>query len=137
MSEPYDDDYYQDNYDDSHDYYNSYNDSNWKKFYFKFDVDSSPLSEWITKMINNIINDTNIYGFSPVGLPVPVNSWNPNTENQKFQYLGSNYAKEPIWKSKYWINHPIDKAYISHLQSNAKHFVQQPTYYKGLFDILN
>lgn len=133
MHEPYDDDYYGDNYDDSHDYYQSQ--PNWKKFYFKFDVDSSPLSEWITKMVNNFLSDSNIYNFSPVGLPV--NSWNPNTANNKFQYLGSNYAKEPIWKSKYWIIDPIDKAYRHHLQSNATHFVQQPSFYKGMFDILN
>lgn len=135
MHEPYDDDYYEDNYDDSHDYDESQ--SNWKKFYFKFDVDSSPLSEWITKMVNDFLYDPEypLLNFSPVGLPV--NSWNPNTANSKFQYLGSNYAKEPIWKSKYWISDPLDNEYRHHLQSNATHFVQQPSYYKGLFDILN
>lgn len=126
----YDDDYYDKDYNDQYDPY---------KFYFKFNIDkNTPLSDWITKMINDIFQNPadNIPGFS--SYVFPVNSWSPNTEsNPKLQYLGSNYKGEPIWKSKYFAYKPLDTIYKFHLQSNAVHFLQQPKYYKGLFEILN
>jgi hypothetical protein len=135
----YDDDYYDHDYNDQYDPY---------KFYFKFDVSQNPtFSKWINDIVNNLINpledsimdqvdkawgvDKNVFVF-------PVNSWNPNTGGKNLpQYLGSNYNKEPIWKNKYFINNNINNQYKQHLQSNAAHFVKQPNYYKGLFDILN
>lgn len=133
----YDDDYYNYDYGDQYDPY---------KFYFKFNIDqNTPLSDWIAKMINDIFqnpesNDpykiNNIPGFP--SYVFPVNSWNPNTANdKKFQYLGSNYAGQPIWKSKYFISNPLNTEYKLHLQNHASHFVNQPSHYKGLFDILN
>lgn len=142
MHDPYDDE--DDGYDDDHYDYDNNDQYDPYKFYFKFDINNAPLSEWIAKMINDILknpenNDykiTNISGF-PMYV-FPVNSWNPNTEsNSKLQYLGSNYSGIPIWKSKYFVFDPINQEYKLHLQSNAKHFIQQPNYYKGLFDILN
>ena len=121
----YDDDYYDKDYNDQYDPY---------KFYFKFDMNNTPLSDWITKMINDIVNkDFNIDQM----IVFPVNSWNPNTANNKFQYLGSNYHQEPIWKSKYWIQDTFNQTYLKHIQAHAKHFIQQPSYYRSLFDILN
>ena len=135
MNEPYDDD---DGYDD--DYYDYDHPSNKPdyKWFFKFDIGpSSPISSWL----NDIIKDTNWYSMQSIPdwptIKFPVNSWNPNTVNNKFQYLGSNYAGEPIWKSKYWISNKTNDEYKKHLQSNAKHFINQPKYYEGLFDILN
>lgn len=140
MNEPYDED---DGYDDDH---YDYDNNTW---YFKFDVSQNPsFSKWIHDIVNNIINplDNSImdnldkaWGLENKNAYVfPVNSWNPNTANdKKFQYLGSNYAGEPIWKSKYWVINPINQEYKSHLQSHAAHFINQPKYYKGLFDILN
>lgn len=135
MHEPYDDDdnYHDDDYD--HDYdYNPY------KFYFQFDVGNTPLSDWIEKMINDIVNQPfdmiNVPGF-PVQ-KFPVSSWNPDTgKDNTYQCLGSNYQGNTIWKKKYFAIDKINIAYKMHLQSHAKHFVLQPTYYKGLFDILN
>jgi len=123
----YDDDYYNYDYSDQYDPY---------KFYFKFDVNqNSPLSEWISKMINNIFGKD--FDLDKM-MVFPVNSWNPNTAGKNSpQYLGSNYYKEPIWKTKYWINNPINQEYKKHLESNAAYFIKQPQYYKGLFDILN
>lgn len=143
MHEFYDD---EEEYEDYDDYDYDYGTLDPYKFYFKFDVAGTPLSDWITNMINNVFGNpvdkidqsfgiTNISDFPFVSLPV--SSWNPNTEDNKFQYLGSNYVKEPIWKSKYWINNPINQSYKAHIQSNATHFIKQPAYYKGLFDILN
>lgn len=132
-SDEYDDDDY--NYD--HPSLNPY-------YYFKFDISSdSSLSKWLNDMFSNIdwnsipsykIDD--ISGFPFVSLPV--NSWNPNTgKDNSFQYLGSNYANQEIWKKKYFISDPINIEYKLHLQAHAKHFVSQPTYYEGLFEILN
>ena len=137
MHDPYDDD---DGYDD--DYYDYDHKNDQYKFYFKFDVtNNTPFSSWINDIINNIVNPSDSSINNVPGFPVkkfPVNSWNPNTVNdKKFQYLGSNYAGEPIWKSKYWVVDPINLEYKLHLQSNASHFINQPNYYKGLFDILN
>lgn len=135
MNDPYDE---EDDYDD--DYYDYDHPSNNQdhKWYFKFDVGiNNPISSWISDMLDEL----NLFSSTPVpGWPIkkfPVNSWNPNTANNKFQYLGSNYAGEPIWKSKYWISNKTNDEYKKHLQANAKHFINQPKYYEGLFDILN
>jgi hypothetical protein len=86
-------------------------------------------------MINDIVNKE--IDFDKM-IVFPVNSWNPNTGGKdKLQYLGSNYNKEPIWKTKYFISNLINQEYKKHLQSNAAYFIKQPNYYKGLFDILN
>lgn len=132
----YDDEYYDHDYNDQYDPY---------KFYFKFDVNpNTPLSDWITKMINDIFQNpshdnfkiTNIPGFPVVSFPV--NSWNPNTVNdKKFQYLGSNYAGEQVWKAKYFVHDKLQIEYINHLRSHVTYFVKQPSYYRCLFEILN
>lgn len=135
------DDQYEDNQYDDDDYDYDHPSLNPYQWFFKFDIgQNSPLSSWISDIINNVMQndyDTeNIPGF-PVK-KFPVNSWNPNTVNdKKFQYLGSNYAGEQIWKTKYWIQEPLNQEYKLHLQSNAAHFIQQPKYYKSMFDILN
>lgn len=144
MHDPYDEEE-DDGYDDDHYDYDNNDQYDPYKFYFKFDVSNTPLSEWITKMINDMIQNpesydnykiTNIPGFPFVSFPV--NSWNPNTEsNPKLQYLGSNYKGEPIWKSKYFVCNLINQEYKNHLQNNAAYFIKQPNYYEGLFDILN
>ena len=138
MNDPYNDD---DGYDDDQ-YDHDYNSEDKYKWYFKFDVGhNSPLSSWINDIINNIINPSDISINQTPGFPIqkfPVNSWNPNTAGKNMpQYLGSNYYKEPVWKSKYFAHNPFDIEYKSHLQSNAAYFLQQPKYYKGLFEILN
>jgi hypothetical protein len=135
MNEPYDDE--DDGYDD--DQYNyEYNDQyDPYKFYFKFDVDSnSSLSDWLNNLFKDIYSIQNIPGFPIVSFPV--NSWNSNTaKDNSFQYLGSNYHGVSIWKKKYFVSDPINIEYKLHLQAHAKHFIQQPSYYQGLFDILN
>ena len=131
MHDPYDDE--DDGYDDDH-YDKDYNDQyDPYKFYFKFDVTNTPLSEWIQKTITDMFNNT----FDKNLSKFPVNSWNPNTVNKKFQYLGSNYDGDQIWKTKYLAVNHIEIEYKLHLQSHAGYFVKQPEYYKGLFDILN
>ena len=133
MHEPYDED---DGYDDDHYDYDDSDQYDPYKCCFKFDVSGTPLSEWLQDLINQTFNITNIPGFPSVSFPV--NSWNPNTaKGNSFQYLGSNYQGSQIWKKKYFVCDPIDNEYKLHLQAHAKHFIQQPIYYDGLFDILN
>jgi len=67
-----------------------------------------------------------------------VNSYFSNTgKSNIFQYLGNNYQNQEIWKAKYFVFNKINIEYSLHLQTHAKHFLQQANYYKGLFDILN
>jgi len=142
VHDPYDED---DGYDDDHYDYDNNDQYDPYKFYFTFNLDqNTPLSDWITKMINDMIQNPEINDYKITNIPgfpsyvFPVNSWNPNTAGKNTpQYLGSNYYKEPVWKSKYFAYNPFDVEYKFHLQSNAAHFLQQPKYYKGLFEILN
>jgi hypothetical protein len=136
MHESYDDDnddYYGDNYDDSQEYNKSQPD--WTKFYFKFDVSSSPISDWVQKFLDDLNKD--ISEFKPISFPV--SSYFSNTANggNSILYLGNNYQNQPIWKTKYFIEDKVAIAYKNHIQNHAEHFVTQPIYYKGLFDILN
>lgn len=144
MHEPYDD---EDDYDENENHKYPYNPYQW---YYKFDVGpDTPLSQWINDIVSGFIGPfedkkdkwwssiNSISGFPFKKLEFPVNSWAPNTGNDKFQYLGSNYANTPIWKTKYFVIDKLNNEYKMHLQSHAKHFVQQPNYYNGMFDILN
>jgi hypothetical protein len=130
MNDPYDDE--ENDYED--DQYDYDNNQDPYKYYFKFNMDQiTPLSDWISKLISDIFSKD-----FDKPTKFPVNSWNSNTAGKNMpQYLGSNYYKEPIWKSKYFAYNPFDTEYKFHLQSNAAYFLQQPKYYKGLFEILN
>lgn len=137
MHEPYDDD---DNYDD--DYYNYDNNQDKFKWYFTFDVDKNQsLSDWVINQLNEFLKTDKWTVDNSTGLPIikfPVNGWNPSTGNDlKFQYLGSNYQGQQIWKTKHFLGDKYNQEYRSHLQSHAAHFVKQPRYYRGMFDILN
>lgn len=96
--------------------------------------------KWLYKALDDITqispNVWQVYGFP--SKKFPVNSWNPNTgETKNNQYLGSNYQNQPIWKKKYFVSDAIQQQYKNHVVSHSKHFVYQPHYYKGMFDILN
>jgi len=130
MHESYDDN--DDYYDDSQNY--DKGQSDWNKFYFKFDVThNNPLSDWVQKAIDDFIKNSLPY------VSFPVSSYFSNTANggDSFLYLGNNYHNEPIWKTKYFIEDKVAIAYKNHIQNHVEHFVTQPIYYKGLFDILN
>ena len=129
-------------YNDDYDYDDSQDDlENKYKHYFKFDPEA-----WDTwgKMLYSALND--IVESSPNvwcigGFPskkFPVSSYFSNTGKSKtFQYLGNNYQNSQVWKNKYFVYDPIQHNYVNHIQSHAVYFMQQPHYYKGLFDILN
>lgn len=133
MHEHYDDDYEEeDNHDDLKDKY---------KHYFKFDPDAwDAWGKWLYDALNEVVESSpNVwyaYGF-PIK-SVPVNSYFSNTgKDNTFQYLGNNYQNMPIWKKKYFVSNPLNTIYTKHIESNARYFLKQPHYYKGLYDILN
>ena len=137
MHESYDDndDYYDDNYDDSQDYDQSQSDDI-GKLYFKFDItDNNFLSDWVQKTMDDLLK--NSLGFPYVS--IPVNSYFSDTANggNSFLYLGNNYQNQPVWKAKYLIENKLDIEYKNHIKNYPEHFVKQPVYYRGLFDILN
>jgi hypothetical protein len=140
MYEDYED---EDSYGDDEQYNYDHPSLDPYKWYYKFDIgQDTPLSKWINDIVNKFMGSSedykmmNIPGFPPEMFPV--NSWYPNTgQSKSFQYLGSNYQGSPIWKKQYFVVDKLNAQYKLHLQANASHFVQQPTYYKGMFDILN
>jgi hypothetical protein len=100
--------------------------------------------KWISKdIIEDVLNNLASYntpllpeGFSPTMLPV--NSWFSSIAGDKTSlYLGNNYWNEGVWKKKHFIQNRLQQEYILHLQSHIGHFLRQPIYYKGLFEILN
>jgi hypothetical protein len=124
------------------------------KFYFQIDTEwikkymDSLLNKieykWISKdIIEDVLNNIPPYnapllpnGFSPISLPV--NSWLSSTVGDKTSlYLGNNYWNEGVWKKQHFITNKLQSEYVKHLQSNANHFLHQPKYYKGLYEILN
>lgn len=124
------------------------------KFYFQIDTEwvkkymDSLLNKieykWISKdIIEDVLNNLASYntpllpeGFSPTMLPV--NSWFSSIAGDKTSlYLGNNYWNEGVWKKKHFIQNRLQQEYILHLQSHIGHFLRQPIYYKGLFEILN
>lgn len=143
-----------DNYDDDdYDYDDSQNNlESQHKNYFKFDP--TAWDAW-GKMLYDALNDiveypSNVWYIGSNSLffdfekqkqdkLFPVNGYSPNTgKNKKFaQYLGVNYQNQPIWKTKYFVSDPLSIEYSNHISSHAVHFVLQPHYYKGMFDILN
>ncbi|NDC71901.1 MAG: hypothetical protein EBZ62_00400 [Sphingobacteriia bacterium] len=135
MHEPYDDDYYEDNYDDSYEY--DQDKPNLDKFYFKFYVSSNPLSDWLKNTIDDLIFKNNIINNTPV--PLPMTGFVPSYKGASNTplYVGNNQYNEPVWKNKYFIHDKIDTEYKNYIKNNAVHFIQQPNYYKGMFDILN
>lgn len=135
MHEDYDD--YENAYDDDSQNYpeNPY------KHYFKFDPQSWDMwGKLLGDMFENIVEPSSnvwyVYGY--LSNELPVNSYISNTgKGDTFQYLGNNYDNVKVWKKKYFVIDPIQQEYIHHIQNNAKYFLKQPSYYKGLFDILN
>jgi len=107
-----------------------------KKHYFKIDVSNLNsfwgFNEWIKDLLSQIDN-------LPVSVSFPVNDLIPNTAGglNSPLYLGNNHLNEGIWKMKYFVFNPIQTHYIKHLESHAVHFISQPSYYRGLYDILN
>jgi hypothetical protein len=125
--EDYDDDEYK--YYPDGGQFNEYNEHGYPK---EFQIDWAAWEEWLKDAMSDIIKEKD-----DVWL-VGNNLQNKGSLSDKcFVYLGNNNYDEAIWKIKYFINDKIDQQYKKHIQSHASYFVQQPEYYKGLYDNLN
>lgn len=130
------------NYDDDEAYYDS---QEKYKNYFKFDPTAwDAWGKWLYDAMKDIVETNPNVWYTPYsveGFPIqkfPVNSYFPNAGKDKtFQYLGNNYDGVAIWKKKYFISNNIQMSYRKHIESHATHFLKQPHYYKGIFEILN
>lgn len=132
-------DYYYDYGDDEHDYDDA---KNPYKHYFKFDPAAwDTWGKWLYDALNDIVESSpNVWyvsGFPHKSLPVSSYFSNTGKDSKSYQYLGNNYQGSPVWKKKYFVLDPIQNNYKQHIQSHSVHFINQPHYYKGLFDILN
>jgi hypothetical protein len=133
MHEDYEE-YDEDDYIDPKDQY---------KHYFKFDPEAwDAWGKMLYDTLNGFIqgpDHNNIWFIDKFHKDcVPVNSYFPNTgQSKNFQYLGNNYQDAKIWKTKYFALDKINILYLNHIQSYPIHFIKQPEYYRGLFDILN
>lgn len=135
-------DYY--DYDDEE--FDNYPNQDQSKFYFKFDPSAwDAWGKWLYDAMKEIVETNPNVWYTPTyieGWPTtkfPVNSFFSNTgkDANSFQYLGNDYSGSPIWKKKYFISDPIDMQYRAHIETYAAHFLRQPQFYKGMFDILN
>jgi len=120
-------------YDD--DEFNFYPESDNGSHEFKFDM--AAWEEWLKNTINEIVEKDNTWSFIVDNKELPVNDSTDSTGVQYYLYFGQNQYGEAIWKFKYFINNDLDIEYKNHLASNAAHILQQPQYYRSMFDILN
>ena len=132
MHEDYEDDDFEDSQDNLENKY---------KHYFKFDPAAWDI--W-GKWLQDALDDLEGYSFKMSIIPgfpfksIPVNDYFSNAgKGKSFQYLGINHHKEPVYKTKYFVHNKLDSVYKNHIRANAVHFLNQPNYYDGMFDILN
>lgn len=131
MNEPYEDDSY---YDEEENYHSSQNNSG-GQYNFQFDVNA--WDNWLSEVIKNL--DKSGWSIGQAYVPgLPVNDWVSSAGSKKHSlYLGNNQHKEPVFKNKYFIHDQFHTEYKNHLIAHAVHFLKQPNYYEGMFDILN
>lgn len=119
-----------DNYDDDHDYDDNIQDK--YKHYFKFDPEAwDTWGKWLYSALNDIISS------NKSNFPVKDNLPDIGKYDKYYLYLGSNLYKEPVWKAKYFVSDKYQILWLNHIQNHVVYFLKQPSYYKGLFDILN
>lgn len=109
---------------DDEDYYHKDNAQNqYEKF---FSIDASiweKYAAWFEQ--EGLTYDKNVWLIYPSYL-----------NNSHVYYVGQNSQGGPIYKQKIVVD-KLHTEYRLHIQSHSKHFLQQPHYYKGMFEILN
>ena len=141
MSNAFNDPEYDDYDDDEYQQY-PYNEYGYPQ-QFKFDWSAWEL--WLKQALDDIAEEGNTWtvgGFDnskkeeekfPVSGALPKGA----LKDKYFMYLGSNHYDEAVWKAKYFIVDDINQEYKKHIVQHAQHFLKQPSYYRGMFDILN
>ena len=120
--------------DDEYNYYPQYN---FNSNEFKFDWKS--WEKWLKDALDDIVEQDGSWIVNGKNKKFPVSdSFSKDTaKSQYFLYLGSNHYEEAMWKKEYFACDKINIMWKAHISSNAAHYLRQPAYYKGLFDILN
>lgn len=131
-------------YDDDQEY--DYEDSQNKyKHYFKFDPAAwDAWGKMLYDALNELVDPKKGVWYNTYMLPgfpaknFPVNDCLPDTmEDKYFMCLGNNQYNESIWKAKYLVKNHFNVLYKNHMMSHPKHILQQPLFYRGLFENLN
>lgn len=121
MHEPYDD------FEDEEDYYKKDNSKNqYEKF---FSIDPSlweKYGEWISNSANELEKKLTTTWYI---YPASIN-------DNFFYYLGTKNDQSQVYKSKMILD-SLDMQYRKHIESHARYFLQEPSYYKNLYEILN
>lgn len=126
-----------------HEPYDNFEDEeNKNKFYFKFDINA--FSKGLDGYLNDIFKDYDLddlfeqsmkklesYMFQAYSEPTPLIDINT------FILLGKNSYDETIYKNKFFAVNELQIEYLNHLRSHPGYFLQQPIYYRGMFEILN
>jgi len=65
-------------------------------------------------------------------------AWGQNSiPNDNVIFIGKNIYGEQVFKSKYFVVDELRNEYLNHIRQHAAHTLQQPEYYKSMFEILN
>ena len=125
--------------DDEYNYYPEYNEYGYPINSKKFNVDWAAWEKWLSDALEEIVQENpNIWSFGYSKKFSASDSLSKGALSDKyFMYLGNNQHDETIWKIKYFISDKINTQYKNHISSHAGYFLQQPYYYKGMFDNLN
>jgi len=121
MHEPYED------FEDEEDYYKKDNAQNqYEKF---FSIDPSlweKYGEWLGGLVDNLSKEIKLSWYV----------YPPSANESFFYYLGKKSDKSEVYKNKFPIPN-LDIEYRNHIQAHAKHFLEEPSHYKNLYEILN
>jgi len=120
--------------DDEYNYYPEYGGYGYSDYSKKFNIDWAAWEKWLSKALKDIVEEDNnvwVVGGTKKNLS------NNTLSDKYFMYLGSNKYDETVWKSKYFIKNDLNKYYKNHISNHASYFLNQPSYYRGLFDNLN
>lgn len=112
------------------------------KFYFKFDVNA--FSKHLDNYFYDLFKEYDLddffeqskkhfenYMFQAYAEPTPL------IDANTFMLLGKNSYDETVYKNKFFAVDTIHIEYLNHLRSYPAYFLQQPKYYRGMFEILN
>jgi hypothetical protein len=109
-------------------------DSDKNKHNFSFDWKA--FNQWLAYYIETISEQNSGVSEEKENVWV-VNPSNYNSNSYtKLIWWKDNYGDE-VWKVNYFIQDDIDISYRNHLLSHAKHTIEQPRHYRGMFEILN
>lgn len=122
MHEPYGD------FEDEEDYYKKDNSQNQYEKFFSIDPELwKKYGQWFNEITDGL------FQFEPNLWIVASNNFKKTYDTY---YVGSNIHSNNIYKKNILID-KLNIEYKNHINSHAKHFLEQPDYYRGMFEILN